>query len=391
MTIPIHRDTDARICGAATTVAGNSDVFANNLLVSVNGDPNSHGGGELIAHSNEVYADNILTVNHTADTANADNLCPVPPHCGPNTDQGSPNVFTGDPAGAPTVVLAPPVVAKMELQVAVYIAEPYVTPPGYVPTEDENQQMEENLDDTVDVEEGGEVVAEEEHQIHDDICHPFDGVLDQHLLESSNDLWDEKGMGLKYHGPISGKHIYKGPDGSPDTARAFQNPKILKIWNEIGYRNANVWNTDQTAWCMGYVNYVLKIGGYQWFQTATAVHADTKKDKFGFTEIPFENWDEAKCGDVCLWKFPKKRGGFAHHVNFLYTNKNQRMSFVGGNQSDSARNNNNPSGGAVTHSWRGSAESPFNKEGKKDGLGAYNYKTRGHDTNLIKIFRPKAI
>ena len=65
MTIPVHRDTDARICGAATTVAGNSDVFANNLLVSVNGDPNTHGGGELIAHSNQVFADNILSVNHT--------------------------------------------------------------------------------------------------------------------------------------------------------------------------------------------------------------------------------------------------------------------------------------------------------------------------------------
>ena len=61
MTIPVHRDTDARICGAATTVAGNSDVFANNLLVSVNGDPNTHGGGELIAHSNQVFADNILS------------------------------------------------------------------------------------------------------------------------------------------------------------------------------------------------------------------------------------------------------------------------------------------------------------------------------------------
>ena len=67
------------------------------------------------------------------------------------------------------------------------------------------------------------------------------------------------------------------------------------------------------------------------------------------------------------------------------------MSFVGGNQKDAASSDNNPSGGAVTHSWRGSAESPFNKKGKKDGLGDYFYKTRGHDTNLIKIFRPKKI
>ena len=58
--------------------------------------------------------------------------------------------------------------------------------------------------------------------------------------------------------------------------------KILKIWDEIGYRNADVWYTDQTAWCMGYVCYVLKLAGYQWFQTATALHADTKSSKFGF-------------------------------------------------------------------------------------------------------------
>ena len=42
MSIAIHRDSDPRICGAATTVTGNTTVFANDLLVAVNGDPNSH-------------------------------------------------------------------------------------------------------------------------------------------------------------------------------------------------------------------------------------------------------------------------------------------------------------------------------------------------------------
>lgn len=390
MTIPVHRHTDSRVCGATTTVVGNVDVFANNLLVSVDADPNTHGDGALIAHSNQVFADNILSVNHTADTANADSICPIPPHCNPDTAQGSPNVFTGDPSGAPTVVLAPPVIVKIIEQVREHIKEPDPEP-GYVPTEDENQQMEITLDDTPDVEDGGEVIAKEEDQVHEEICHPFDGVLDQHLLESSKDLWDELGMKLEYHGAIGGKHVFKKPDGSPDVDKEFQNEKILKVWDEIGYRNSEVWHTDQTAWCMGYVNYVLKLAGYQWFQTATAIHADTKRDKFGFVEIPYAEWEDAKCGDVCLWKFARKRGGFAHHVNFLYTNKSQRMSFVGGNQSDEARNNNNPSGGAVTHSWRGTAPSIYNLQGTEGGLGAYNYKTRGHDTNLIKIFRPKKI
>ena len=388
---PIHRDTDARICGATTTVTGNADVYANNLLVSVDADPNTDGDGALIAHSNEVYADNILTVNHTPDTANADALCPVAPHCNPDTDQGSPDVCTGDPSKAPTVVIAPVVLAKIEAQVRVHIA---VVPPPIQPTMtiDQEQQMEIELDDTPDLEDTpGEVIARVEDQVWSDICHPHDGVLNQHLLESSNDLWDEKGMKLKYHSAINNQHVFKSPNGNPDVNRTYQNEKILHVWDEIGFRNSEVWYTDQTAWCMGYVCYVLKLAGYQWFQTATALHADTERDKFGFVEIPYSNWENAVCGDVCLWKFITKSGKTAHHVNFLYTNKSQKMSFVGGNQSDEARNNNNPSGGAVTHSWRGTAPSIYNNEGTEGGVGAYNYITRGHDTNLIKIFKPKKI
>lgn len=94
----IHRNTDARICGASTIVTGNSTVFANNLLVSVNGDPNTHGNGNLIAGSHNVYAHNILTVNNTPDSAHPDNKCHHHhnSHCSPKTAQGSPNVFTGD-------------------------------------------------------------------------------------------------------------------------------------------------------------------------------------------------------------------------------------------------------------------------------------------------------
>jgi len=97
MTIPIHRDTDARACGATTTVAGNSTVYANALLVSVDGDPNSHGGGPLGATSNKVFCHNILVVHHAPDPAGADALCPplAGAHCGPDTAQGSPDVHTG--------------------------------------------------------------------------------------------------------------------------------------------------------------------------------------------------------------------------------------------------------------------------------------------------------
>lgn len=89
----IHRQTDLRKCGASTIVAGNSTVFANNLLVSVNGDPDTHGGGNLIAACRNVYAHNILTVNNTPDLATPDG---PGIHAKPMTVQGSPNVFTGD-------------------------------------------------------------------------------------------------------------------------------------------------------------------------------------------------------------------------------------------------------------------------------------------------------
>jgi len=95
---PIHRDTDARICGATTTVVGQSNVYVNNLLVSVDKDPNTHGAGDLKAATNQVYVNNKLVVNNTPDNAEPDNLCPVvgDPHCNPFTDQGSPDVFVGN-------------------------------------------------------------------------------------------------------------------------------------------------------------------------------------------------------------------------------------------------------------------------------------------------------
>lgn len=94
----IHRNTDARSCGATTIVAGQSNVYANDLLVSVSGDPNSHGGGALSAANNNVFINNILVVNDSPESAAPDGLCaPVGgAHCSPVTAGGSSNVFVGD-------------------------------------------------------------------------------------------------------------------------------------------------------------------------------------------------------------------------------------------------------------------------------------------------------
>ena len=95
MTIPVHRQGDARVCGATTVVSNQSTVFANDKLIAVNGDPNSHGAGNLIAGSNNVFINGIAVVNHTPDGASADNLL-IALHAAPATAAGSPDVFVGD-------------------------------------------------------------------------------------------------------------------------------------------------------------------------------------------------------------------------------------------------------------------------------------------------------
>ena len=57
---------------------------------------NTHGGGNLIAGSKQVFINNLLVVNHTPDQANPDSICPIPPHCNPETAGGSPDVNVGD-------------------------------------------------------------------------------------------------------------------------------------------------------------------------------------------------------------------------------------------------------------------------------------------------------
>lgn len=95
---PIHRQGDQRKCLATTIVVGQNNVYANGKLVSVDRDPNTHGGGSLIASNNQVYVNNKLVVNHSPEPAEPDLLCPVLKgfHCAPLTDQGSENVFVGD-------------------------------------------------------------------------------------------------------------------------------------------------------------------------------------------------------------------------------------------------------------------------------------------------------
>jgi len=95
----IHRQGDSRICGAAT-VNTQTTVRANGRFISIDGDPNTHGGGPLKATETvgKVRINGIAVILN-GDPASPDSICPIPPHCGPNASSASPNVRAGGNTG----------------------------------------------------------------------------------------------------------------------------------------------------------------------------------------------------------------------------------------------------------------------------------------------------
>jgi uncharacterized Zn-binding protein involved in type VI secretion len=89
----VHRNNDSRSCGARTK-AQSSRVFVNNQPVSIEDDPNTHGGGALIASVSNVRVNNkkIIVLN---DSAKPDAKCPGPNHCNPKASSASSDVYAG--------------------------------------------------------------------------------------------------------------------------------------------------------------------------------------------------------------------------------------------------------------------------------------------------------
>lgn len=73
MGINVHRHGDSRSCGATTIVIGQSSVFINGKLCSVEGDINTHGNGQLIA-SHSSFKINNKSVIVVGDSSQPDNL-----------------------------------------------------------------------------------------------------------------------------------------------------------------------------------------------------------------------------------------------------------------------------------------------------------------------------
>ena len=101
----VHRQGDTRSCGA-TTITRVTDVRVNGRPISVDNDPNTHGGGNLKASVTvgHVRANSIPGIIN-GDSASSDNLCPEPggAHCAPNATSASPDVRAGgyNPASGP--------------------------------------------------------------------------------------------------------------------------------------------------------------------------------------------------------------------------------------------------------------------------------------------------
>jgi hypothetical protein len=123
------------------------------------------------------------------------------------------------------------------------------------------------------------------------------------------------------------------------------NPNIINIWKSIGI--AAYANNDQTAWCMGFVNFALKQNGYKWCPEASSWAIRNNPGKWSASKV--SNAD-AQPGDIALWNFG--------HVNLVYTNKNGALTFVGGNQGGRG---NNPSRSTVSIMW------PSGYRGNGDG------------------------
>ena len=112
---------------------------------------------------------------------------------------------------------------------------------------------------------------------------------------------------------------------------------------------------------MGFVNWTLKQCGYRYTSRASARSILT--NTIDWQAFKINNFQDALPGDIALWSY--------NHVNFVYSNINNKLTFVGGNQSPKG-GKNNPSDGDLTHNWTGGYAPPGNG-------------------SLVAIFRPSAL
>ena len=303
----VSRDIDT---AGGDLIPSQTTVFANDELVIVdNDDVAGHGSGEHAAPTipasgvnPNVYVDNKLVIVRGDPATCSD----------PATGSGNVWIHEGF---VPPIILSPEQAAATDAQIQEAIANPpdVGDSGGQVPTVYEGAPAA-GVDDLgtnaplVDASAANSTAAAD----------GIPGFLSQVLAEANNNQWDET------VNPSNGN--------------------IIGIWTELGFPDTAYWKTDQTPWCAGFCNWVLKRTGYKYMQSARAYDFRDKTSVYGGVPVPLS---DGLPGDIVVWNYS--------HVNFIYSSPSPGVyTFVGGNQSDKASaTNNNPSGGTITNSWKG--------------------------------------
>lgn len=289
---------------------GSPNVFTNNeKTVRIGdttycGDPADEGSPNVFINEIPVHRNGDATAGHGSWVPNA-------------AATGSDNVWANE-GYVPPVILSPEQAAAVDAAVQEAISNPpnVGDSGGQVPTRYEGAPAA-GVDDL------GTNAPLVDRSAADSTAgaDQIPGFLSQVLAEANNQQWDETG------------------DRS-----STSNGNIINIWKELGFPDTAYWQTDQTPWCAGFCNWVLKRTGYKYMQSARAYDFRDKTSVYGGVPVPL---DAGQPGDIVVWNYS--------HVNFIYTSPRPGVyTFVGGNQSDSASaTNNNPSGGTITNSWKG--------------------------------------
>lgn len=245
-------------------------------------------------------------VTHIADVYRSGNVyannVPVALWLAPGTSAAFAGIVISDP------VELLPEAAQVETQTAEYINNPSAF---NNPEAAANGVKQYYQPITVDVSTSSEAPA----SAQSDMIAFFDSLLE----EASRGMWRESGQG-----------------GKPS------NPNITNIWKELGFPSSGPWVTDQTPWCAGFANWVLKRTGRRWAKDASAYSWDRNPTRWSATSVPIANMEP---GDIVVWNFS--------HVNFCYQAVGGKYSFIGGNQTPTSGKNNNPADGDCTVSWGG--------------------------------------
>ena len=325
---PVHRNTDSRTCGATTSVSGQSTVFANNLLVSVNADPNSHSAGALVAGSNHVYAENTLVVNNSPDGSAADALCPSAggAHCSPSTSAGSSNVYVGDLFSE---TLALPATTDITVSYSDNVQAALSDTAEEIADAPELSKAEQVDDGSETPSAGGGTKTAPAGGRHS-VANGGSGFVPTLCgdMPTANP-WDVA---------MSAGPVPKGSAGDPwkEIAGAGANQSIANLWAEIGY---GTHFADHTAWCAVFTGAILKRAGCEYIKTASSRAYSSYGIEVLSTSDIENNWNTKrgliKQGDIAVF-YRKGKSSVYGHVGFCNgTTTKTRIEILGGNQSDS--------------------------------------------------------